>query len=308
MVMVASLIVFACNKDKKIDKAGLKMQDFIRNISTYARGIDNDFLVIPQNGIELAHINVNQDNELDDYFLSFIDGFGMEELFYNGAAVEDDGRLATTRKVVQSKKILVADYTNTSAGYNEAKAKNTSEGFLSYTRVENNYDYQFIQNEIQNENSNDILKLADAQNYLYLISSSNYYSKYEFLNAIAATNFDAVIIDLFYDDEAFTSNEINQLKTKANGGKRLIIAYMSIGSAEKYRYYWKWHYARQHPVWIKRKYEGYKDEFWVNFWHKDWQKIIYGNDDSYTKKILDAGFDGTYLDNVEAYYFLYRKN
>jgi len=45
----------------------------------------------------------------------------------------------------------------------------------------------------------------------------------------------------------------------------------------------------------------------VQFWNPEWQKIIYGNDDSYMKKILDAGFDGAYLDNVEAYYFLYNK-
>jgi len=60
-----------------------------------------------------------------------------------------------------------------------------------------------------------------------------------------------------------------------------------------------------HPLFIKRKYEGYDDEYWVRFWKPEWHKIIYGNDDSYIKKILDAGFDGAYLDNVEAYYFLY---
>jgi cysteinyl-tRNA synthetase len=43
----------------------------------------------------------------------------------------------------------------------------------------------------------------------------------------------------------------------------------------------------------------------VKFWKDDWQEIIYGNEDSYIKKIIDAGFDGAYLDNVEAYYFLY---
>ncbi|MBL0317621.1 MAG: hypothetical protein IPP69_18435 [Flavobacteriales bacterium] len=46
----------------------------------------------------------------------------------------------------------------------------------------------------------------------------------------------------------------------------------------------------------------------MKFWNKEWQEIIYGNDASYTKKILDAGFDGAYLDNVEAFYFLYFKD
>lgn len=307
--LVFMLFIFgACNKDKKIDKAGLKMQDFIRNISSYARSIDSDFIIIPQNGIELAHVDVNAENELDTYFLSSIDGFGIEELFYNGGAVEDDGRLASARKVKQSKQILVADYTDTELGYQDALSKNANEGFLSFPRRENNYDYLYIPSEIQNETSDDIQSLNQAKNYLYLISTGNYSDKSSFLGAIASSNFDVVIIDLFFGDDAFTSTEIQALKTKANGGKRLVIAYMSIGSAEKYRYYWKKHWARQHPIWIKKRYDGYKDEFWVNFWNENWKDIIYGNEESYTKRILNASFDGAYLDNVEAYYFLYRND
>ncbi len=128
------------------------------------------------------------------------------------------------------------------------------------------------------------------------------------INAIAATNYDIVLIDLFFNEEEWTSSEIGQLKNKANGGQRKVISYISIGSAEKFRYYWKKGWGLHHPLWLKRKYEGYDDEFWVKFWKKDWQDIIYGNDDSYMKKILNAGFDGAYLDNVEAYYFLYYKD
>lgn len=298
----------ACNKDKKIDKAGPKMQAFIESISTYAREFKNDFIIIPQNGIELAFEDVNADNNLNTTFLLSIDGFGMEELFYNGSAVEEDGRLAMAQKVRATKPILVADYTNTSAGYDDAKMKNAAQNFLAFPRVENNYDYEYIPNTITEENANDVNTLADAKNYLYLISTGQYSSKSDFLAAIAATNFDVVIIDLFFDNEAFISSDLDLIRYKANGGKRLLISYMSIGSAEKYRYYWKKYWARQHPVWLKKRYEGYKDEYWVIFWNKNWQKIIYGNDESYTKKILNAGFDGTYLDNVEAYYFLYRKN
>ncbi len=59
------------------------------------------------------------------------------------------------------------------------------------------------------------------------------------------------------------------------------------------------------PNWLKKAYDGYEDEIWVEFWNEDWQNIIYGKNDSYTRKIIDARFDGVYLDNVEAYYFLY---
>ena len=85
----------------------------------------------------------------------------------------------------------------------------------------------------------------------------------------------------------------------------MVISYINIGAAENWRYYWKDDWKLHHPRWLKKPYKGYQDEIWVKFWKKDWQEIIYGNDNSYMKKILDAGFDGAYLDNVEAYYFLY---
>ena len=85
------------------------------------------------------------------------------------------------------------------------------------------------------------------------------------------------------------------------------VFYINIGSAENFRYYWDGNWIIGDPAWIKKKYEGYQDEFYVEFWNPEWQKIIYGNNNSYMKKILDAGFDGAYLDNVEAYYFLYNK-
>jgi cysteinyl-tRNA synthetase len=83
---------------------------------------------------------------------------------------------------------------------------------------------------------------------------------------------------------------------------------MSLGSAENYRYYWQTDWRLNHPSWIKKKYEGYDDEYWVEFWEKEWQDIIYGSDSSYLNKIINAGFDGVYLDNVEAYYFLYHND
>nr|WP_314467395.1 hypothetical protein [uncultured Campylobacter sp.] len=39
----------------------------------------------------------------------------------------------------------------------------------------------------------------------------------------------------------------------------------------------------------------------MKYWNVDWQKIITENDESYQKKILDAGFDGVYLDIIDAF-------
>ena len=281
------------------------MQEFVINISNYARGFDSDFIVIPQNGAELAFNTLDLNEGINQAYFSAINGFGIEELFYNGSYSPDNERLTMLQELVGSKKILVSEYVSSDVDISDAIQKNLAEGFICFPRANTNYDYLQIPDSIINENSADIVSLQDAQNYLYLINSNNYSTKTEMINAIKAVNFDVILMDLFFEEVEFTAAEIQQLKTKPNGGKRLVICYMNIGSAENYRYYWKDEWKLHHPSWLKKPYEGYEDEIWVKFWKKDWQEIIYGNDNSYTKKIIDAGFDGVYLDNVEAYYFLY---
>lgn len=298
-------LIFSCSKERRSNKAGLKMQDFVVNISSYTKGINSNFAIIPQNGEELMFKFLDDSEGLDDRFVNAIDGYGIEELFFNGSFAPDDYRLNLLLQAKAKVPIFVADYTNTQSDFDSSLIFNTDAGFVPFPRTSNNYDYQYIPSYIHNENTNDINKASDAKNYLYLISTDNFSTKQSFLDSIKATNFDLIIIDAFFGDELFTSSDIESLKTKNNGGKRLIISYISIGSAEKYRYYWQEDWKLHHPNWLKKEYDGYEDEIWVKYWKKDWEEIIYGNNDSYIKKILDAGFSGAYLDNVEAFYFLY---
>lgn len=283
------------------------MQDFVINISEYAKSIDPDFIIIPQNGIELAFQDLEPESELHKNYMHAIDGFGVEELFYNSAFDPDYERIEMLDLLVGQKKVLVSEFISQSEAISNAIERNYSRGFVCFPRDASNYDYTQIPDTAIEQNDVDIFSLSQVRNYLYLISSEAFDSKTELLNAIAATDFDLVIVDLFFEDEAFTFSEINQIKTKSNGARRLVISYISVGSAEKYRYYWKNGWGLHHPLWLRRKYDGYEDEFWVKFWKDEWREIIYGNDNSYMKKILDSGFDGAYLDNVEAYYFLYYK-
>ncbi len=299
---------YSC-KEKKSMEAGTKMQDFIIGISKYARAQDPNFILIPQNGEEVLFQNTDPENAVNSDLVAAIDGYGVEELFYNnGSYAPDDYRLNMLRKVSPGLKVLVADYLSDDSNYPDALQAANSEQFIAFPRYNANYDYKYIPSTVYHENSNNIQTLAQAQNYLYLISTDNYSDKSSFLSAIQQTNFDVVIIDAFFGDELLTSTDVASLKTKQNGAQRLVISYMNIGSAEKYRYYWKKGWGLHHPLWLKKKYDGYKDEIWVKFWKDEWQEIIYGNSDSYTQKLLNVGFDGAYLDNIEAFYFLYHKD
>jgi len=88
---------------------------------------------------------------------------------------------------------------------------------------------------------------------------------------------------------------------KENGGTRLVIAYMSIGEVENYRYYWNHEWNNNPPSWFAEQNVDEQKSHKVRYWDPNWQEIIFGNDDSYPKKILDAGFDGVYLDIIDAF-------
>ena len=115
------------------------------------------------------------------------------------------------------------------------------------------------------------------------------------------TDYDIIIMDLFHFEKIYAAAEVRELKTKRNGGKRLVICYMSIGEAEDYRYYWNGAWKTGKPSWLAEENPHWKGNYVVKYWDADWQKIITGNDESYQKKILDAGFDGVYLDIIDAF-------
>ena len=138
-------------------------------------------------------------------------------------------------------------------------------------------------------------------NFLYLLDPEAMGSKNEFIQAVAATDYDLLITDAFYGDELFTPADMEALRVKANGGKRLVVAYMSIGEAEDYRYYWQDDWKKHPPSWMANENPEWEGNYKVKYWEKEWQEIIFGNEDSYLQKILDAGFDGVYLDIIDAF-------
>lgn len=292
-------------KDKNTLKAGKKMQEFVIGISKYARKFDSDFIVIPQNGSELAFQNVNPDQSLCNEYLKAIDGIAIEELFLDEKGKADEYRINNLKKLPKDKKIIVSEFVKNKEEEEKVVQLNKNAGFVPFIRTSDNYHYHLIPKEIQNENAANILKLNDVQNFLYLINADDYDTKKELIDKVAETNFDLILIDLYYLSFPYTKAELDRLKVKKNGGKRLVICYLNVGAAENWRNYWQSDWKKGNPKWLKKNYKGYDNEIYVEFWEPYWQKLMFGNDESYVKKIINAGFDGVFLDNVEAYYALY---
>ena len=315
LILATFIALSSCSKDDNNADNEIefkqKMREFVIGISQYSKATNPNFLIIPQNGIELVSSNGNITGQPHSAYLNAIDANGQEDLFY-GYDNDDQATSATNNSYLKGllnisknsgNTILVTDYCSTPSKMTNSYLENKNQGYISFAA--NQRELNNIPNfpsPIHQENNSVITNLAQVKNFLYLINPTNYTTKSAFITAVASTNYDLLIMDMYFKDgSAFTSAEINQLKNKANGGKRLIISYMSIGEAENYRYYWQLGWNTNKPSWLDTENPNWAGNFKVKYWNTEWQNIIYGNDNSYLKKILNANFDGVYLDIIDAF-------
>ena len=122
------------------------------------------------------------------------------------------------------------------------------------------------------------------------------------IEALSQTNYDLFIIDAFFTNvEMLTNEDVYHLKVKMNGGKRLVLSYLSIGEAENYRFYWQKEWDINPPPWLEEENHDWSGNYKIRYWDENWQHIIFGNPNAYLDKILKAGFDGVYLDLVDSF-------
>jgi cysteinyl-tRNA synthetase len=315
------LIVFSACKKKKIPDVDFaqEMRKLVIEIAVEAKTVNPNFIIIPQNGAPLITNNHETDGELVLEYLAAIDGQGQEDLFYGyqkddkKTPQESTDYLLYFLNLLESNgvEVLTTDYCRSIDNINDSYAKNGANGFISFAATERNLTN--IPDDlvnVNNENDLDILNLSDAKNFLYLINTSEKFSeKSDFLAAVSGTNYDIIIMDRDFNDEQFSADEISTLKTKQNGGKRLVICYMSIGEAEDYRSYWdsSWEKEKNSPEWLYAENKKWRGNYKVFYWMQSWKNIIYGTENSYLTSIIKKDFDGVYLDIIDAYEYYEEK-
>ena len=289
------------------------MRDFVQGISSYSKAINSNFSIIPQNGHELLTENGEETGSPVVDYINAIDGVGREDLFYGydndnepTPAADNDYMIAFMDIAeINGVEVLVTDYCSSQSNMDDSYAQNAANAYISFAadhrELDNIPDYPATP---YNVNTDNITSLTEAKNFLYLLNPGTFSTKVEFLNAIQNTNYDLVIMDLFFDgSDELTLNDVTSLKTKLIGGSRLMMAYMSIGEIENYRYYWNSDWNNNPPIWLEEENPIFEGNFKVRYCDEEWQDIMFGNNNSYLKKILDAGFDGVYLDIIDAFEF-----
>jgi cysteinyl-tRNA synthetase, unknown class len=120
---------------------------------------------------------------------------------------------------------------------------------------------------------------------------------------LAADPSDLLVIDYAKKEGKLplTAAEVARIRVRPDGRPRLVVAYLSVGESEEYRYYWNANWASAPPDWLGEENCAWPKAHRVRFWTDGWKDINYRAIDSYLRRIIAAGFDGVYLDRVDIY-------
>lgn len=313
LLLGIAAFVAGCKKDVAPDGIDFRqeMRTLVQEISANARGRDADFIVIPQNGVPLLSTTQEPTGPLATDYVAAISGISQEDLYY-GYDKDDKATPASETSYIRNYldkgkaagvTVMVTDYCSTHANMDDSYVQNAAAGYVSFAADQRNLDaIPFYPTTPHLVSADTITQLAQIKNYLYLINPANFGSRQAYIDAVRATNYDLLLMDLFFNDNTqFTASEVESLRDKANGGRRLVICYMSIGEAEDYRFYWNKDWKVGKPEWLRKENPSWKGNYKVWYWDAAWKAILFGQSDSYLTKILDAGYDGVFLDIIDGY-------
>ena len=161
------------------------------------------------------------------------------------------------------------------------------------------------------------LTLAEAKTWGYQLQGAH--------AMLIPPEIDLLVIDHARDASAtdlISAADVETFRQRPRAPPRIVLAYLSVGEAETYRYYWwkPWasgaYFGLMRPSWLGSENKEWKGNFQVRYWQAGWQRLIvnpnrtrlealreawFGAHMSYIDKLLEAGFDGVYLDRVDAF-------
>ncbi len=142
--------------------------------------------------------------------------------------------------------------------------------------------------------------LKEVKTWLYLLDVD---LRDETITQIADSDYDMVVLDFIPSERENADFPMAALIERLHNAPhpKKVIAYIDIGEAESYRTYWQDDWRVGNPAWITGDDpDGWAENYPVAFWAEEWQTIWLA-DGGMLDQIHAAGFDGVYLDWVEAY-------
>lgn len=152
----------------------------------------------------------------------------------------------------------------------------------------------------QSQDNSDVPGIEDVETWFYYLDVN---LDDDTLTQIVASDYDMVVIDFIPSEANNTDYPMADLVTALHTAEhpKLVIAYIDTGQAEDYRSYWQPEWQIGDPEWIvATDPDGWDGNYPVAYWFDAYREIWLG-EDGLLNAIVTTGFDGIYLDWVEAY-------
>jgi cysteinyl-tRNA synthetase len=152
-------------------------------------------------------------------------------------------------------------------------------------------------------------RINSARSWGYQLSGAT-------IDTLAASPYDLLVVDAttgLASGRTMTADDVRRLKHRPDGGRRLVIGYLSIGEAEDYRpdYFTKEYLEEEAPDWLMHENPDWRGNRLVNICAEGWITTMLGDArgrsvyDSIRAsplyRLVELGLDGVYLDRVDVY-------
>lgn len=124
------------------------------------------------------------------------------------------------------------------------------------------------------------------------------------LQSIARSDLDLIVIDPSLDDahgRFVTRAQCEAIQERSGGSRRIVLGYLCVGEVDTKRWYWPSSYVKDPPSWIGAENPNWPGSRSVQYWNSEWQDLVFAGNDSMLDRIIEAGFDGVFLDRVDGY-------
>lgn len=300
------------------------MRDIVDELSAYAKKRDGRFAVLVRNGWDLVAKGRREalwedlrfpaqaetrppEGSANRPFLHAIDAFVADGVFCDRAnparKTPDEPReamLAAARLVQQAGR-RVLDIEVCAKGLIDEAAREAGKAQM-LAHLSQNASFDAVPGWAPpGENAQHVESLGAARNFLPLLDPRRYATRAEYVMALEDANHDLLIVDPFHrGGDNLTADEIYRLKFKRLGARRLVFAALSVGKARDDRFYWQRGWDLGKPPFLAAGDPAEPGTMLVRYWEPAWKEILGRS----LKGIVDLGFDGVLLDDVEvARYF-----
>jgi uncharacterized protein (TIGR01370 family) len=145
--------------------------------------------------------------------------------------------------------------------------------------------------------------------WAYVLQADEHHpEKKDAVKALKKCDRDWIVIDAYHSMHKkgqWTAKDIEKIRSGRSGRK--VLCYLSIGEAEDYRMEWpelmEYGANGEKPDFLEEENPDWPGNYKVRYWDVRWQSMILKRIES----ILEAGFDGLYLDIVDAYDYFEEK-